>query len=293
MDFLSLKSLIKNLSDDSLSFEISSNKLIDTIFSLDKSNIIPIILEIGTIPEDIEVDSSEEKLYSKASDILLAKSLEFFGLDATVYKERSGVADVYAKSKYHNYSLVSDAKSFRLSRTAKNQKDFKVESMVKWKKESDYSILCCPYYQYPKNKSQIYKQALDGNVLLFSWEYLYLLLDNNIKETSSLSLANLWNYSSIVAQNTTIADSHSSFLNEYNVYIKEFLKLTEEQIQDYFTRFKNQLKLRGDNEVIYWQNEMGRINNLNREEAIFELLESKKLDNKIKTIQKFINQISN
>ena len=65
----------------------------------------------------------------------------------------------------------------------KNQKDFKVESMEHWRGDNDYSVLVCPYFQYPKTLSQIYGQALNNNVSLFSWEYFSILLRNNIKES--------------------------------------------------------------------------------------------------------------
>ncbi|MDR2485941.1 MAG: HindIII family type II restriction endonuclease, partial [Treponema sp.] len=100
------------------------------------------------------------------------KCFQELGLKASVNKERANCADVAARSKFHNYSLVGDAKSLRLSRTAKNAKDFKVTSMSEWKGDSDFAVLVCPYYQYPKSRSQIYGQALNDNVLLFSWEYL-------------------------------------------------------------------------------------------------------------------------
>ena len=49
------------------------------------------------------------------------------GLNSIVLKERANVADVECVDK--NYSFVSDAKSFRLNRTAKNQKDFKIHAL--------------------------------------------------------------------------------------------------------------------------------------------------------------------
>jgi type II restriction enzyme len=149
------------------------------VFSLSKKNLNIIIKEIGAIPEDIEHDSSEEKLYSKTTDIVLAKTFQELGMQASVNKERANCADLVSKSSIHGYSLVGDAKAFRLSRTAKNQKDFKVKSMVDWKGDHDYSVLVCPYYQYPKSSSQIYGQALDGNVCLLSWEHLSFLLEYN------------------------------------------------------------------------------------------------------------------
>ena len=148
-------------------FQTATDEMQQFIFSLTKTQFNSLIAEIGVIPEYIEHDSTEEKLYTKVSDIILAKCFIELGLKASVLKKRSNCADVVARSQYHNYSLVADAKAFRLSRTAKNPKDFKVESMVHWREDNNFSVLCCPYFQYPKNKSQIYGQALIGNVGIF------------------------------------------------------------------------------------------------------------------------------
>ena len=156
-----------------LDFQTASSKLQNIIFNLQRADILELIVEIGTIPEDIGHDSTEEKLYTKASDILFAKALKEMNLEVSVLTQRADCADIVAQSHYHRYSLVGDAKAFRLSRTAKNAKDFKVTSMAHWRGDCDYSVLACPYYQYPKSNSQIYKDALDNNISLFSWEYLY------------------------------------------------------------------------------------------------------------------------
>ena len=64
--------------------------------------------------------------------MVLARAFRELGLKSTVLRERSDSADVIAESKFHCYTLVADAKSFRLSRTAKNQKDFKVTALSNW-----------------------------------------------------------------------------------------------------------------------------------------------------------------
>ena len=211
MNFYELKSIIKNLSINT-NFQNASEKIQNIIFSLNKTDFIPLITEIGSIPEDIAHDSTEEKLYTKVSDIILAKCFIELGLKAQVIKERANCADVIVQSVYHNYSLVADAKSFRLSRTAKNQKDFKVESMVHWRCDNDYSVLCCPYFQYPKNSSQIYGSAINGNVSLFSWEYFSILLQENIAETPEINLADLWNFSKTLSASTTVEQMNIRFL---------------------------------------------------------------------------------
>lgn len=107
-----------------LDFQLASSELQNIIFSLNKADILKLIVEIGTIPEDIGHDSTEEKLYTKASEILFAKALKEMNLEVLVLTQRADCADIVAQSQHHRYSLVGDAKAFRLSRTAKNAKDF-------------------------------------------------------------------------------------------------------------------------------------------------------------------------
>lgn len=129
----------------------------------------------GAIPEHYGHDSSEEKLYSKYTDALLAHAYQFIGLTSLVLTERADSADVEAVAA--NYSLVADAKAFRLSRTAKNQKDFKIEALHGWKRGKPYAMVVCPIYQLPTRTSQIYQQAITRNVCIFSYSHLSVLVE--------------------------------------------------------------------------------------------------------------------
>ena len=83
------------------------------------------------------------------------------------------------------------AKCFRLSRTAKNQKDYKVSNLSDWRgAENEYAVLVAPYFQYPQSVSQIYSKALDNNVCLLAWEHISIMLEENVKETESFH----WNH---------------------------------------------------------------------------------------------------
>ncbi len=128
----------------------------------------------GNIPENYGHDTSEEKLYSKYTDCLLSHAYKALGLKSIVLKERADTADVETFAK--NFSFVADAKSFRLSRTAKNQKDFKVQAMDGWKRGKPYAMVVCPIYQLPNTSSQIYQQATTRNVCVFTYSHLALLL---------------------------------------------------------------------------------------------------------------------
>lgn len=290
MTFEELKIELSDCS--SLSFPDATQRLQERIYALDRAHTIQLVSQIGSIPEDIGHDSTEEKLYAKVSDILLAKSLIEMNLEATVLTQRADCADVVAQSHYHRYSLVGDAKAFRLSRTARNAKDYKVNSMAIWKGDSEYAVLVCPYFQYPKSNSQIYKEALSGNIALFSWEYLYILLKEGIRESSSINLSALWNQSGIISKTTTVSNSKSCFLNQQNQNISKILKITPEKFYEYFNSVKDLIVERGNTEIQYYEQEIERVKQLNREEAIAELLGNLKLESKIATIRGFIDQIN-
>ena len=290
MTFEELKIELSDCS--SLSFPDATQRLQERIYALDRAHTIQLVSQIGSIPEDIGHDSTEEKLYAKVSDILLPKSLIEMNLEATVLTQRADCADVVAQSHYHRYSLVGDAKAFRLSRTARNAKDYKVNSMAIWKGDSEYAVLVCPYFQYPKSNSQIYKEALSGNIALFSWEYLYILLKEGIRESSSINLSALWNQSGIISKTTTVSNSKSCFLNQQNQNISKILKITPEKFYEYFNSVKDLIVERGNTEIQYYEQEIERVKQLNREEAIAELLRNLKLESKIATIRGFIDQIN-
>lgn len=140
----------------------------------------------GAIPESYGHDSSEEKLYSKYTDALLSCAYNFVGLTSAVFTERADAADVEAATD--EYSFVADAKVFRLSRTAKNQKDFKVQAMDGWKRGRPYAMVVCPLYQLPSRSSQIYQQAASRNVCVFSYSHLSVLVNFAASEDSSAAM---------------------------------------------------------------------------------------------------------
>lgn len=290
MTFEELKRMIYSCKE--LSFTAASDRLQEIVFALNKADTLELISQIGAIPEDIGHDSTEEKLYTKVSDILLAKSLLEMNLEAKVLTQRADCADVVAQSRYHKYSLVGDAKAFRLSRTARNAMDYKVNSMAIWRGDSEYSVLVYPYFQYPKSCSQIYKEALSGNVALFSWEYLYILLKEGIRESSSVNISDLWNQSDIISKTTTVSNSKNCFLSQQNQNLATILKITPAKFYEYFDIFKDIIVERGFTEIQYYEQEIERVKQLNREEAIAELLQKMKIDNKISTIKNFIDQIN-
>lgn len=132
---------------------------------------------------------------------------------------------------------------------------------------------------------------MDGNVSLFSWEYLYILLKEGIKESPSVNICQFWNQSEIIGKDTTVSNSKRCFLPEQNSNIAAILKINDSEFYNYFSNVKEIMIERGNTEIGYYQQEIERVRCLNREEAIAELLRNMKLESKIATIRNFIDQI--
>ncbi len=119
----------------------------DKIQGISRVQLSENLLRCGIIPERYAHDSSEEKLWAKYCDILLCQTFNMLGIKSKVIRVRGDSADVLGVTS--SYSIVADAKAFRLSRTAKNQKDFKIAALDDWRKEKTYACLVAPLYQYP------------------------------------------------------------------------------------------------------------------------------------------------
>lgn len=289
----SYTSLRQKIKDElSNSFSVATKHVVNYIFQLSKEEIVDIVSEIGVIPEDIGHDSTEEKLYTKASDAVFAKALELMNLEVKVLDERANSADIFAKSKFHNYTLIGDAKAFRLSRTARNAKDYKVPSMDAWRRGAKYSVLACPYFQYPNSRSQIYKEAIVFNVCLFAWEYLYIMLSEDIKESEELSLAPIWNQSDIIKQNMNASDYEKCFLAQQNINIASHMCTSSLDFTAYFNKIIEKMKQRGAEEITFYEKIIEDTKKLDREEAVAELIKALKIESKIDVISDYVNKVS-
>ena len=167
--------------------------------------------------------------------------------------------------------MVADAKCFRLSRTAKNQKDFKVSNLSDWRgSENEYAVLVAPYFQYPQSTSQIYSKALDNNVCLLAWEHISILLEENVKETELLSLESLWNASQMIARDKSLsfANAKCCFLPKMDVYVSKKIGLSESKYRSMLNDYKRLIMYRGKTEIAYWTGCIEEIKKYTKEKAI-------------------------
>lgn len=236
----------------------------------------------GNIPESYGHDSSEEKLYSKYTDILISIAYASLGLKSLVLKERADTADVEVFAK--DYSFVADAKAFRLSRTAKNQKDFKVQAMHGWKRGKSYAMVVCPVYQTPNTSSQIYQQATTQNVCLFTYSHLSLLLsykeiDGQKKAQQLLKKI----FETIPALNPS--KNATDYWLAINRTILGFSKKIAPVWDIEKSAVAESISISKDEDLTFLAREREKIMRMSHKQALKELIEVYKIEGRAKTIQ--------
>ena len=235
----------------------------------------------GNIPESYKQDSSEEKLYSKYTDCLLSLTFRSLGLRSIVLKERADAADVEVFAK--DFSFVADAKAFRLSRTAKNQKDFKIQAMHNWKRGKLNAMVVCPIYQLPSSSSQIYQQATTHNVCIFTYTHLTLLLlyselEGQVKAQGLLKKIFEVIYTLNPSKNAT---DYWLAINKTIFAFSKKIRLLWETEKSVATE---SITIAKEEALTFLSIERERIMKMSYNEALKELIKVHKIENKIKTI---------
>lgn len=273
-----IRKLSGNFGDDSdklekeLETEIKKNGI---------SSLIDHLRLCGNIPESYGHDTSEEKLYSKYTDCLLSLAYSSLGLKSLVLKERADAADVEAFAK--DYSFVADAKAFRLSRTAKNQKDFKVQAMHGWKRGKPYAMVVCPIYQLPTSSSQIYQQATTQNVCIFTYSHLALLLSYSQVE----GLAKAQQLLKKIFE-TIKALNPSKNATDYWLAVNKIILSFSKKIQPIWDIEKGvateSISIAKEEALTFLAEEREKIMRMSHKEALKELIKVHKIESRIKTI---------
>jgi len=240
----------------------------------------------GAIPERYGHDSSEEKLYSKYTDVVIHEAYTAMGLTSVVLKERADVADVECVCSA--YSFVADAKAFRLSRTAKNQKDFKVQAIDNWKHGKPYAMVVCPVYQLPTRTSQIYQQAAARSVCLTTYTHLAVLVRyaQQVGKQKALSLLHA------VFKNVEAMNPSKDAIAYWQVINRTFLSSNsclaavwrEEKLAS-----TESILISRDEALQFLAAERERIMQLSRQQAIQEVIRWRNLENRIRAIKSVVD----
>jgi len=236
----------------------------------------------GVIPEAYGHDTSEEKLYSKYTDALLAVVFRQMGLKSLVLTERADTADVEVFAE--KYDFVADAKAFRLSRTAKNQKDFKVQAMDGWRRDKKYALVVAPLYQLPSRTSQIYQQAIARDVCILSYSHLAVLLNASLtisKELAEEVLGEVFACVSKMNPEKNALDYWAAINGCFvaHEYIRKLWGVEKKANLESISAAKEE-------GLSYWATEREKIMRLSHEEALKQLVSAHKIDSKISVLNR-------
>lgn len=267
-------------------FSANSNQIVveleDEFIKFGNVGILDHLRLCGNIPESYGHDTSEEKQYSKYTDALLYFAYKAMGLESLIITERADVADVEGFGK--DFSFVADAKAFRLSRTAKNQKDFKVQAMDRWKHGKPYAMVVCPIYQLPTTNSQIYQQATTRDVCIFTYSHLSLLVRYAIEVSQSRAESLLFDVFKTISALNPSKSAHSYWLG-VNKTILEHSTSIGELWRDEKLAATESIEIAKIEALVFLASEREKIARMSHDEAIRELVKASKIDNKIRIIR--------
>lgn len=236
----------------------------------------------GAIPEGYGYDSSEEKLYAKYTDVVIHEAYTVMGFTSLVLRERANAADVECITD--DYSFVADAKAFRLSRTAKNQKDFKIQAMDNWKHGKPYAMIVCPVYQLPSRTSQIYQQATARSVCIATYTHLAVLVRYAQESTQNKAVELVHEMFRAVEAMVPSKDA-TSYWQIINRTLLDFDRAIGEIWREEKLASNESILISREEALAFLAAERERIMRLSREAAIKEVLKLTKLNNKIQSIQ--------
>lgn len=237
----------------------------------------------GAMPERYGHDSSAEKLYSKYTDAVICEAFTAIGLRSTVISARADAADVQARTS--RYSLVADAKAFRLSRTAKNQKDFKIQAMDGWRGDLDFAVVVCPIYQLPSRTSQIYQQAASRNVCILSYSHLAALVGLGLRKGARNATKGL----GMVLKKVSLlhpSKSASDYWNGINGALMDSLGSDGDLWTEEKTASLEGLAVVKKESLAYLQTERDRLLGLSHREALNELIRLAGIDSRIAQVER-------
>ena len=150
-----------------------------------------------------------------------------------------------------------------------------------------------PLLSVSEEQSAIYKHAIEKNVALFSWEWFTFLIENGIRENESTDLSFLWKFSQKLSKMTFVNHANDNFLRKQDEYILRKIRCKSVQIEEMFNIVKQNTISRGREEIAYWEIQIDEIKKYDRQKAINELIIRLKLNEKIKTIRKYIEGLEN
>lgn len=240
----------------------------------------------GVVPECFPRGSGEERLYGKYSDAVIHEAFKALGLDSRTQNRPGDAPGV--ECACDQFSFVAESVAFRMSRVARNQKDFDLRAIHRWKQGRPFGMLVAPINQLPFRFGQIYRDAALLAVLVCSYSHLAVLVRYAQQAGSAKAIALLHEAFRVVrgippaknaepywqALNRTFlaADARMpSLWREEKAVLEESISLGQAEA----LRFLDE--------------ERQGIEDLPRQEAIEELLHWRKLNSRVQAVQQVRN----
>jgi type II restriction enzyme len=268
----------------SANFDTKARVIDEWLESQPDERLESLLAAAGFIPEAYDHDSSEEKIYAKAMDMLIAVALRRIGFDARVSAERSNSADVLASAIGDEgpYSMVLDAKAFRLSRTALNPKDYKIEALSTWRKGADYAVLVGPIAGFPEGNSRLFVEASRFAVTLITFSHLACLLRS--KAASVDKLRRLWGSTPNIRSVSSDLTATQYWLEVDGVFCEASgISMTEWKI--YRRRYFQALISVADHQVQYYLEQERQVRAMDKETLATLAIRALKIEGRIATIR--------
>lgn len=230
-----------------LDHEDIANKFIEMLKNeFSDKDLCKLIACAGFIPDLYDSDSSEETLYTKLVEVLVAEWGNRMGYEAHFVREKSSYEDV--NMRIGGKIVVCDAKSFRLGRSqlAPNVKDFlKLEDIRKWLGRYEHKLGGLVTYpdthEWLKGSdAYLYCSTKDCPTVMLPYIYLALLL-NFKSQFDTENLAELWQYERLFPKplpKKSKTGNRKLYWDVINVELMRIMNITESEFLLYLEKCK-------------------------------------------------------
>ena len=249
-DALFLKNYVDNLfcigmATDSDDASTNLSRVLREEFTDDRLE--KMIMTSGWIPDLYANDSSEETLYSKMIEVLVAEWAKRIGGTGEYIKIKADHEDV--KITIADSTIVCDAKSFRLSRSqrAPNPKDMvKPDAFKEWRNRHEISV--GGLVTYPSTHdwvrgSVVYRDCSnkENPILILSYRHLALLLHYKDRYQAQ-GLLGLWDYETLFPTPLSSKTNRADYWRVINNTICTILSISAEDFNSYMENCDNEIK---------------------------------------------------
>ena len=240
----------------------------------------------GVAPECFPRGSGAERLYRKYADAVIHEAFKALGLDSRTHNRPGDAPGV--ECACDQFSFVAESAVFRMSRVARNQKDFDLHAIHRWKQGRPFGMLTAPINQLPFRLGQIYRDAATLPILVCSYSHLAVLV-RYAQRTAYAKAPALLHEAFLMVRGIPPAKSAVSYWRALNrTFLGADAKLRslwrEEKIA-----LQESIRLGRAEALRFLDEERQGILELSRQEAIDEVLSWRKLDSRVQAVEQARN----